>query len=154
MTRLREPKKQLLLIRRLHANVATLLEQRRSTSLSFSDQTIDDSLRSPERNSTHIARESSVNTRPPYEPRCASRERDSGVLLSGRRRRASHTPRQLLSSPHPPLRCRSETMAGKVRPASKFATKVSSKQSRATASSLVADETKVKRLELNSTVES
>ncbi|KAF3590621.1 hypothetical protein DY000_02020933 [Brassica cretica] len=110
--------------RRLRANVATLLEQRRSTSLPFSDQTIDDSLRSPERNSTHIARESSVNTRPPYEPRCASRERDSGVLLSGRRRRASHTPRQLLSSPHPPLRCRSETMAGKVRPASKFATKV------------------------------
>ncbi|WZZ71438.1 hypothetical protein YC2023_082808 [Brassica napus] len=75
MTRLREPKKQLLLIRRLHANVATLLEQRRSTSLSFSDQTIDDSLRSPERNNTHIARESLVNTRPPYEPQCASRER-------------------------------------------------------------------------------
>ncbi|KAH0942327.1 LOW QUALITY PROTEIN: hypothetical protein HID58_001964 [Brassica napus] len=75
MTRLREPKKRLLLIRRLRANVATLLEQRRSTSLPFSDQTIDDSFRSPERNSTHIAREISVKTRPPYEPWCASSER-------------------------------------------------------------------------------
>ncbi|KAL0688744.1 hypothetical protein Bca4012_088421 [Brassica carinata] len=64
MTRLREPKKQLLLIRRLRANVATLLEQRRSTSLPFSDQTIDVSLQSPERNSTHIARESSAERAP------------------------------------------------------------------------------------------
>ncbi|WZZ22269.1 hypothetical protein YC2023_123656 [Brassica napus] len=39
-------------------------------------------------------------------------------------------------------------MAGKVRPASKSAAKVSSKQSHTTASSLGADETKVKRLEL------
>ncbi|WZZ70367.1 LOW QUALITY PROTEIN: hypothetical protein YC2023_081737 [Brassica napus] len=134
---------------RLRANVATLLEQRRSTSLPFSDQTIDDSLRSPERNSTHIARESSVNTRPPYEPRCASRERDSGVLLNGRRRRASHTPRQLLSSPHPPLRCRSETMAGKIRPASKFATKQTVTRHRLFTGSR-RDQSKTARTELDS----